>query len=1471
MSSIEDILNAEDSDDEDQFEDDVDLEHLLHSKDDNDELNHDCNDNLNLDSASTETGIVPTRYTRGRFDTFPGSDGVTTPNLESKISGVKIELEDEIFLESSEASEADYVVEQHEGIHLTLLEQADLREQRFLDSGQKDVISALQSKRTSSVLLNYSNVRCEELETITSQLKRNSSYKQHGPGSASSMSVCGGFIAVGTSKGLIILFDHHQEIRSVLGSNIANSDRPVSAVTVLDIAQTFSSPVGKGLEGLLVSGFASGELALWDVAKGTILKVVSDLHASPLTVLSILDSTSDGLVNIGGMGGDEVNLVSLPATWHFDQTQRQSSSGDNTSSVASSSLRSGFANSFTSATSSMASVSLVVISADSEGVMYKSRFSKTMWSAGFACESECLLDSSTGPLSGYAPLPPILRALQANSAHFYKSRTNVPDSKVCCRYVAAHRTARLLAINVGKSQTWIVQTHPKIKILFKWDVPTADSKTPEAAVDDPLSGCTVSRCLDWTWVAQWQEGSRADQVPIFVPVDEVDRGDSKEGVDWVPTLARCWGEEVQLMSVLTTAAAAATIGAPSSVTSGAFQDSGNKQSVSSAFNFLGVSTATPSSSSSSKAPLATDQPSFQTRFSVTHRNRFAGQKVTSLRWVSSTELVLLTTSDVVVTNQMLETLERFSLQPSLAMELNISYNALVSTLPRVVSIQHNVYGKRLFVSVNDTIVSVQMQSCFELAERLTEKGQWLEALALVLENVRRSPSMLQHYGDEVDRYIVRYAELAVKHPGAPVAGGSASSSAVSSAQSKNHFHLVAGVCIEYCVACARLDLLFSRVYTIFKSVQRHYVFLEALEPFILSKDISSLPPSLIAEFCESALRLHRLPSIERCVAYFEIAHLDMNFITKFLYENRMFSSFLYVYAHGLNDFSGAFQIIFNFMLVSGREDSSRRVGDSSPPPQDENTSDFSDVGYKLMLYLDYSFAGRVFPRGDAMEGPHGDVSWQLLQLVVAKELRPTPSIFALQSAAELQKTASRIGPYPYLKKLSQVDQAAVLHVLYHGLLLAQSHGNIMVSSPRPASQLLISPAVVRAGLPTIYENILEFYILSDEEKLESALSERSFFEQFTDLIVESKCCLTPRFLRRFLDFCNSAISGQDRAKYESKLVSLAKHQTREDVTHAIEIVDLLSEHNFWLASWHVEQGLGRGTPPSETFRRGLGFYIKEGTDHPEMKRFAFDFIDEAFRSTPAALGREEYQSALCAELLKAIVPLCYLDLPESRHLVQRYLSSRVFGIIENSAQDLKMQFALLNALIPSSDGIPGERGRLLMATFDAKKIVVYFNLLATYDPLKALDFLKAFESYYPLDECLQICRRKGISEAVAFLMERTGEVLDALLMLLKDFTVKLKQIRRDIDAQLRSEMAAQAAAAKANLRIAASEGDRYLITQILAKQDVERADATKRLPCFKMLESLINCVADLCNRSSPTDQAGMWLTAFDHLLMERRE
>ncbi|CAI5709495.1 unnamed protein product [Peronospora effusa] len=150
--------------------------------------------------------------------------------------------------------------------------------------GAGDAVTTAEKKSTGVV-------KVEPMEAISRQLRKNIEFKEYGPGSPTVVAIHSKFIAIGTSKGLVIIFDHFQNIRQVLGNtNDADGDGPVTAVDV--------SPGSD----YLVCGYQSGRIVLWDMIKGTSLKAVSDAHENPVVSLRFLKDQKPVLVSVDTKG-----------------------------------------------------------------------------------------------------------------------------------------------------------------------------------------------------------------------------------------------------------------------------------------------------------------------------------------------------------------------------------------------------------------------------------------------------------------------------------------------------------------------------------------------------------------------------------------------------------------------------------------------------------------------------------------------------------------------------------------------------------------------------------------------------------------------------------------------------------------------------------------------------------------------------------------------------------------------------------------------------------------------------------------------------------------------------------------------------------------------------------------------------------------------------------------------------------------
>ena len=188
------------------------------------------------------------------------------------------------------------------------LEMAENREQRLLKLGVSETLTPLQGKRRGTAKVasavadtasgerqtdgHSSGVVLSNMQAISRQLEKNSTVQyQLSPGLPTAVATHSKFLAVGTDRCLVLLFDHFQEVRQILG-NTSDAETD-GAVTSVDI-----SPNGE----CLVSGLASGKIVLWDLIKGAVLKALPEAHASPIMAVRFYHEKDSSIVSVDTRG-----------------------------------------------------------------------------------------------------------------------------------------------------------------------------------------------------------------------------------------------------------------------------------------------------------------------------------------------------------------------------------------------------------------------------------------------------------------------------------------------------------------------------------------------------------------------------------------------------------------------------------------------------------------------------------------------------------------------------------------------------------------------------------------------------------------------------------------------------------------------------------------------------------------------------------------------------------------------------------------------------------------------------------------------------------------------------------------------------------------------------------------------------------------------------------------------------------------
>lgn len=1202
MSSIEDLLNASDSSGEDLDTDGIDLENLLN--DDSDDSEED---------AMVTTGVKSNRLTvddilshadgplhKGPSEPIaellasmpPVAPATSSASLSALAQSSDSDDEDDVFSTAAGTGTgpgpADTTFPDHVGL-LSGLDMARRREHRNVMSGNRDVVSALHAKLVSEgSIAALSHIKTSELAVLSSQLRRNTTHRHIGPGVAVVLHVHLKFIAIGTSRGLILLFDHFQEIRQVIGSNANTAPQTVktnAGVTAIDSTAAAD---------MMVAGYDNGEVLLWDVPKGIILKRVTEIHRVRILRLQLINPVGDGS---GAAVGTTVAAGVV-------------------------------GNLLNSSQSSAASSTLSVITVDTEGVVFRTKFSKMIWTS-YTIDTECLLDGKAGCILDAAVLPPLpsLQRYSTASQAIIALRIHSKGAKGKNAEIVPRISAFPLFADVewtalsSPSKTFIAQVQPNLKILHRWPAPASDiAGTAVVALDwlwHPVDTCNAAlarRAQIEQLISQMDSPHGADQ---GVTGDDSDSIDNEIVV--YPILARTWGPYIQLI----------TCYAKTSVMSGG----------------------------DASAALGSTHGPVEVVGFCEIASRTLDFNIMAAKWLAqdSMKLVILTATHMLVIDASrpdLEIIEMMALSPNITAAIadSIPKNRLGEGLLSTSCCSNETF----FVLTESELYNFTLQSWVEQVDAMIRDGKWLDALAKALQETRlkhggvggnvtsiEPPShhlylmdpedeyldtKTQKENDVIDGFLKRYLSVAINKQHAAGFTTASTSLGISGAGNamRNQYHLVAGVCIEYCVNANRLRYLFSEVFSVFVNAKQDAHFLDALEPFILNRRVRWLPPKIIGSLFEMSARSHRLPALERLIVHLDLSYnVDIHFIIKFLHEHNMSSAYLYSYASGLGDCAGAFHSLFSaWLLCSDSNGSSEETAKAAVADQRNSdqvatacgypSSEQAEVGYRLFLFLECVGKGTVFPRCDKIEPPPSvDILWRLLELLLCEKYVPHYSVSFGEKKTKTPLFSLENEMYPYMFALFRVDPNALFYIISECVKIIstdsvprarQRSGSETATADLPSDAI---PSHLECSVAYALHHSFQFVRgLCEEYLVQYEVAQRPFFEQCINSIISCKEVLPVDLLRSTVQYIGTHV--KPRLLAEEMAAQLAQAQTKLNQPLTVQKVPgtdggnktvypplraVLEEHRFYRSSLYISFWKHRNGNGSRVFATGLRYYL----------------------------------------------------------------------------------------------------------------------------------------------------------------------------------------------------------------------------------------------------------------------------------------
>ncbi|XP_074531432.1 vacuolar protein sorting-associated protein 8 homolog isoform X2 [Halichoeres trimaculatus] len=242
----------------------------------------DSPDEHSLVSASSQLNLMEVEAIDDKEFDIPQVD--TPPTLESILN----ELED---------NEEPFVLEDTCVLNTDNIDAYSCDTSSLASSDSGDPTHLKRKRRTLdlSTTVHGSVLRQSLLKGISAQIVSAADKVDAGLPTAITVS---GVVAVGTSHGLALVFDTNQALRLCLGTKSTGAE--FGAVSALSINHDCSR---------LLCGFARGQITMWDLANGKLLRTINDAHPPGTAILHVKFTDDPTLAVCNDSGGSVFELV----------------------------------------------------------------------------------------------------------------------------------------------------------------------------------------------------------------------------------------------------------------------------------------------------------------------------------------------------------------------------------------------------------------------------------------------------------------------------------------------------------------------------------------------------------------------------------------------------------------------------------------------------------------------------------------------------------------------------------------------------------------------------------------------------------------------------------------------------------------------------------------------------------------------------------------------------------------------------------------------------------------------------------------------------------------------------------------------------------------------------------------------------------------------------------------------------------
>jgi hypothetical protein len=548
-------------------------------------------------------------------------------------------------------------------------------------------------------------------------------------------------------------------------------------------------------------------------------------------------------------------------------------------------------------------------------------------------------------------------------------------------------------------------------------------------------------------------------------------------------------------------------------------------------------------------------------------------------------------------------------------------------------------------------------------------------------------------------------------------------------------HLVEA-CFEACLSIGDVDFLFDEAWEWYEDGNSEGVFLETLEPHILEKQITTVPPTVVKAMVTHYVRKGLESRLEEMICHMETATLDIDQVTTLCKQHNLYDALIYVWNQALNDYITPLVDLLSLLIPLAQNGDYFTDGNIMEDPI------FGVNALKMFPYMSYTFTGRVYPTGgnlgeDEALNAKAELYWFIFSGKTITWPKGSGKTF-LTAPSQAQEPS-----FPYLRMILKFDAPSFLSALNEAFedsfLNDTPERAVNGGSNRDLSEeRVFGLSVNRQYIITILLEVMNPNDFAAEDTI------------YLDMFIARNLPKFPQYL---------LLSGTERNKVLAGLCNYPGEDLAEDAQLSAEYLlsvyhppDLVS----LLPMFH-KAGFYRVLKSIYKADKQYNKLVQTYFDDPEDRDGVFECIADCLRPQSKLTKR---QIKDVHEVIEAHASdLVHLDAVNAAQTIESYAPSLHQIFLESLPDDSESQYIYLRTILEPSTKEGEEQKHSSASGFTER----YVQLMCKFDPSRVANYVELVQSSdLRLNKVLPYMEESGVVDAAVILMSREGQIREAM-------------------------------------------------------------------------------------------------------------